>query len=144
MQLHIRPLNEDEIPNMVDVWVKAGLPYRPKGRDSIDSLRIQWRADPELFIGAFEGDLMVGVVLATDERRKAWINRLAVLPDARRRGVAKEIVAYCEKMFHERGRGIFCVLIESDNAESEELFEGLGYKHEKDIHYFAKRDSNEF
>lgn len=135
----VRGLREDEIEKMADVWARAGLPFRPTGRDSLESLRQQWRSQPRFFIGAFDGDELVGVAIATDDGRKAWINRLAVVPEAQRKGVARAIVAECERIFLDLGRVVFAIMIEGENEASENLFEGMGYKHEKDIRYYAKR-----
>lgn len=79
------------------------------------------------------------MAIATDDGRKGWINRLSVVPEAQGKGVARAMVAECERIFHELGRVVFCVMIEGENDPSERLFEGLGYKHEKDIRYYAKR-----
>lgn len=139
MAFTVRGLREDEIEKMADVWTKAGLPFRPTGRDSLESLRQQWRAQPRFFVGAFEGERMIGVAIATDDGRKAWINRLAVIPEEQGKGVAKAIVNECEKIFRDLGRVVFAIMIEGENDASEHLFEGMGYKHEKDIRYYAKR-----
>lgn len=139
----IRPLREDELEEMTRLWVEAGLPYRPKGRDSLDGLRTQRSRDPDLFLGAFEGSVMVGVVIATDDGRKGWINRLAVRPRYQKRGIGKALVAACEAALRKRGRGVFSILIEGRNDASEGLFLGAGYKDESYIRYYAKRDSDE-
>jgi len=135
----VRGLREDELDKMADIWVRADLPYRPTGRDSLENLRKQWMAQPRFFIGAFEDEALIGVAIATDDGRKSWINRLAVVPEERGKGVAKAIVAECERIFTEMGRVVFCIMIEGENDASEHLFEGLGYKHENDIRYYAKR-----
>lgn len=138
--LTIRPIEEDELALMVDVWHKAGLPCRPRGRDSPEELRRQHRDDPEGFLGAFVEGRMVGVVIASDDGRKGWINRLAVLPEARRRGVAKALVTAAEGVLRKRGRKLFAVLIEDYNDASMRLFRSLGYAREDKIIYFAKRE----
>ena len=139
----IRPLREEELEEMTRVWVEAGLPYRPKGRDSLDGLMAQLRRDPDLFLGAFDGPRLIGVAIATDDGRKGWINRLAVLPSHRRIGVGKAIIRECEAALRKRGRGVFSILIEGRNDASETLFLKSGYRDESDIKYYAKRDSED-
>lgn len=142
-RINVRPVLEDELEEMQRVWVESGLPVRPMGRDTIENLRTQRKSSPDLFIGAFEGDRMVGVVLASDDGRKGWINRLAVVPEARRRGVGRMLVDACEAALRRRGRGIFCILIEGENPASDTLFQDMSYKREDDIIYYAKRDSQD-
>ena len=118
------------------------MPYRPTGRDSLENLMQQRAAYPDLFIGAFEGDKLVGAAIASDDGRKGWINRLAVLPGAQNKGVGRAIVDECERALRKRGRGVFSILIEGDNPASEVLFLNMGYKRENEIIYYAKRDSD--
>ena len=139
----VRELTEEDLDQVPRVWVDAGLPYRPKGRDAPEGLRDQLRRAPDLFLGAFDGPDMIGVVIATDDGRKGWVNRLAVLPAYRRKGVAKALVDRCEEALRRRGRGVFCILIEGRNEASERLFLTSGYRDESDIRYYAKRDSEE-
>lgn len=139
----VRALSEKDLDQVPEVWMEAGLPYRPKGRDAPEGLRAQLRRDPDLFLGAFDGPKMVGVAIATDDGRKGWINRLAVLPSHRRLGVGEAIVKACEDALRRRGRGVFSILIEGENEASETLFLKAGYRSEHDIKYYAKRDSEE-
>jgi len=141
MALRIRPLREGELLAMTRVWELAGLPYRPTGRDGLERLQEQRNASPDLFIGAFMNGTLVGVAIASDDGRKGWINRLAVLPEARRHGIGTAIVEECERVLRARGRGVFSILIEGKNQTSEDLFLRMGYKLEDDIKYYAKRDS---
>ena len=139
----VRALSEKDLDQVPRVWMEAGLPYRPNGRDAPEGLRAQLRRDPDLFLGAFDGPKMVGVAIATDDGRKGWINRLAVLPSHRRLGVGEAIVKACEDALRRRGRGVFSILIEGENEASETLFLKAGYRSEHDIKYYAKRDSEE-
>ena len=65
--LSVRPLKVTELKEMVRIWIDSGLPRRSTGRDSMANLKEQWRASPELFLGAFDGDKLVGVVIVSDD-----------------------------------------------------------------------------
>lgn len=142
--MKLRSLQSKELALLVDLWREASLPFRPKGRDSLQNLRKQRLRDPQLFVGAFVNSQLVGAAIASDDGRKGWINRLAVAPDARGRGIATLLVRRCEDILRKRGRLLFCILIESYNDESMRLFEHLGYSKEDDIFYCTKRESKEF
>ena len=139
----IRPISTSEIPELLRVWSEAGLPIKPKGRDTVENLTMQIVADPDLFIGAFESGRMVGVIMGSDDGRKGWVNRLAVVPYARGVGLARTLVRRCEDALRARGRQILCVLIEEYNDASKVLFSSMGYVREDDIVYYAKRDGDE-
>jgi ribosomal protein S18 acetylase RimI-like enzyme len=136
----VRPLKESELDSMVKIWRLSSLPSRPRGRDNLKSLRTQRKASPKLFIGAFEHGTLVGASLVSDDGRKGWINRLAVIPEAQGKGIARRLILESEKALRARGRRLFCVQIESYNKASMELFERAGYKKEDDIFYFTKRE----
>ncbi len=140
----LRAIKPHEITLLARLWTESGLPFRPKGRDSLKNLRQQRLMDPELFVGAFVGPALVGAVIASDDGRKGWINRLAISPDARGRGIASMLVRHCETTLRKRGRLLFCVHIEGYNADSMKLFEHLGYRREEDIFYFTKREDDKY
>lgn len=135
----VRQLKLAEVPKMITVWKRAGLPFRPAGRDSLASLRSQARCSPDLFMGAFIEDELVGAVLGSDDGRRGWINRLAVVPEARGFGIGGRLVKACEKALRRRGRKLFCTTIEGSNEASMSLFEELGYKQEHGIVYLTNR-----
>ena len=138
-----RSITDEEVATAVSVWLDSGLPIKRRGRDTLENLRSLRDADPELFIGAFQGDRMVGVVLGTDDRRKGYVNRLAVVPHARRKGIAKMLVRHCEQVFKARGRQVLCTMIEEYNDSSKALFLEIGYKREDDIIYYTKREAED-
>ena len=140
----LRQIKASEIPILTRLWIDSGLPYRPKGRDSLANLRRQRLRDPELFVGAFIGRQMVGAVIASDDGRKGWINRLAVTPGARGKGIGGLLIRHCEEILRKRGRLLFCVHIESYNKESMLVFEHHGYRKEEEIFYYTKRLRNEY
>lgn len=141
--MEIRKLTINDYKEIVRLWTKAKLPFKPKGRDSKKAIAVQMGANPEFFLGAFENNQLVGTVIMSCDTRKGWINRLAVDPDYRRRGIAKALIAESEKVLRKYGVKIFCALIEDYNTMSRELFKKCGYVEHCDIIYFSKRDNAE-
>jgi len=141
--MEIRKLALSDYEEIIKLWPKAKLPYKPQGRDRKEAIAAEMKANPDFFLGAFEDDRLVGVVILSCDTRKGWINRLAVDPGYRRCGVAKALIAESEKVFRKYGFRIFCALIEDYNTSSKELFKKCGYVEHRDIIYFSKRDSDE-
>lgn len=139
--MEIRKLTINDYEDTVKLWIRAKLPFKPDGRDSRKALAMQMEANPDFFLGAFEGNRLIGTVIISCDMRKGWINRLAVDPEYRLRGVAQTLIAESEKILQKYGIKIVCALIEDDNAASKNLFKKLGYVEHNDIIYFSKRES---
>ena len=142
--MHIRELTLQDHDALVEIWTKAGLSYRPLGRDGKEYFQSEIARDTAVFLGAEVDGVLVGVVLGTHDGRKGWINRLAVLPDHRRRGIGKALVMEIEQRLNELGIKIVTCMIEGGNDASEDFFESLGYIGHPDITYYSKRQSSDW
>ncbi len=139
----IRRLTIDDYDAVIALWQRAGLPtVRPTGRDSRSEFERQLQHG-QIVIGLEDGDKLIGVVVATNDARKGWINRLAIDPDYRRRGYGEELVHAAEAALSELGLKIMAALIEDYNQASLGLFNKLGYGPHPEVHYVSKRDSSD-
>ena len=141
--IKIRELTIADYDKLIELWDEAGLPYRPHGRDRRDHIAHEIAGPCSIFLVAEEDGHIVGSVLGTHDGRKGWINRLAVHPDYRRRGIATRLVHEVEKRLAARGIEIVACLIEDWNTVSQEFFSALGYYRHADIHYYSKRKNAE-
>ncbi len=138
MAVRIRELRLADYPAIIGIFDVCGLTPRVRGRDSRRNMAKQLRARGNVYLGAFDGPRLVGTVLATHDTRKGWINRLAVLPEYRRRGIAQKLVRAAERGLRARGMEIFAALIEEDNVASQILFGELGYETQS-IRYYRRK-----
>ena len=142
--MDIRPLTPAHYEAMLSLWTEAGLSsLRPSGRDSRELVTAEMEKNPDLFLGAFDGEELIGVCIGTDDGRKGWLNRLAVPPQQRGKGVARSLIGATETALRKRGRRIIGVLIEEESEASLELFKTMGYTLHRDILYLSKRDGPE-
>ncbi|MCX8173930.1 MAG: GNAT family N-acetyltransferase [Thermoplasmata archaeon] len=139
----ISELKPEHYSQIVEVWKDAGLPFKPHGRDSFEEIRRQMERNPDLFIGVFIGEELVGVCIGTEDGRKGWINRIAVKKKWQRHGLASRLIAEMERRLKAKGLKIFCVLVEDWNQPSLALFQKEGYVLHKDIYYLSKRESQD-
>ena len=140
--MEIRRLTISNYKKLTELWSKASLPFKPQGRGSRETIVRQISANPDLFIGAFEDGCLVGAAILSSDFRKGWINRLAVDPSYRRRGIAEALIKESERILRKHGLRIFCALIEDSNVSSRTLFKKCGYIEHHDILYFSKRDGD--
>jgi ribosomal protein S18 acetylase RimI-like enzyme len=122
------------------LWEAAGLPIRPTGRDSREAFAEQIEGGTQSVIGLEQGGRLIGVVLATHDGRKGWINRLAVDPAVRRKGAGRRLIEEAERLLKAQGMSVIAALIEGSNRASLALFEQAGYETHPDLHYVSKRD----
>jgi ribosomal protein S18 acetylase RimI-like enzyme len=141
--MKIRKLSIANYEDMVDLWSRTELPFKPKGRDSREAVSKEIKSHPDFFLGAFEDGRLIGTAIISCDVRRGWINRLAVDAAYRNRGIAKALISESERILRKNGMRLFCALIETSNIASQELFEKSGYVKHRDIVYFSKRDSDD-
>jgi ribosomal protein S18 acetylase RimI-like enzyme len=139
----LRRLTIDDHAAILALWQRADLhSIRPEGRDSQSEFGKQF-AGGQIAIGLEEDGQLIGVVIATHDTRKGWINRLAIDPDHRRKGYGEQLVHTAEDALHKAGMHLIAAFIEEGNTASLTLFEKLGYAAHQHITYVSKRDSAE-
>jgi len=137
-EIEYRLIKPAEYDQLIYVWQNSGLSVRTRGRESREMILKQIEANPEFLIGAFHGNRMVGCVIASSDGRKGWINRLAVIPEYRNRGLARELIHKAEDILIESGVEIIACLILDDNPSSIKLFISEGYQDSRNVLYFRK------
>mgnify|MGYP006312689819 CR=1 FL=1 len=142
--LNIRPLNVADYEEMMALWRRSGLhSLRPEGRDSQAEIARQLESGVQTILGLESDAQLIGIVVATHDSRKGWINRLAVDPAYRRQGHAKRLVEAAERVLRAQGMRVIAALIENDNLTSLNLFQEAGYVEiDPEMHYVTKRDSD--
>ena len=135
-------LSVDDYEAVLALWQAAGLPIKREGRDSREQFAHQLAGDTQTVLGLREDGQLIGVVVATHDGRKGWINRLAIHPDYRRQGLGLRLITAAEEALHARGMQVIAALIEDWNKPSLALFERAGYLSHSDIHYVTRREGD--
>lgn len=139
MSIEIRQARLTDYREIIALWQRAGLSYEPEGRDSHAAIARQIEANGRLILLAQDTEgAAVGVVFGSHDGRKGWINRLAVDPAHRRKGIADRLVQAAEAALKRDGIAIVAALIEEPNPASMALFKSMGYSERRDIVYFRK------
>jgi ribosomal protein S18 acetylase RimI-like enzyme len=137
--LTIRPFRIEDYDAVIALWKSARLPCRPDGRDARSRIAQELSGSNAVFLVAEYQGKLIGSVFATHDGRKGWINRLAVAPSFRRRGIAGRLVWEAERGLHRAGIEMVACLIEDWNADSKRFFENIGYQRFDRISYFTKK-----
>jgi N-acetylglutamate synthase len=138
-EIEIRRAMKEDYDGMIALWTRAGLHHQPAGRDSRKNMEKELDDPGVDAMVALEGDDIIGTIIGTNDGRKGWVNRLAVDPDHRGRGIAKELVDRVEDSFRSRSLKLFCCLIQAENGPSQSLFEAIGYDRHPEVVYYSKK-----
>ena len=138
-KITIRILKPSEFNSLIDLWINSSLPIKPEGRDSEDNIKRQLQLNNNRFFVAEIKKELVGVIVASHNGRKGWVNRLAVLPKFRGKGIATSLMKKSEEFFLSNNIKIFACLIEDWNDQSVEFFLKKEYIEHKDIIYYTKK-----
>jgi GNAT superfamily N-acetyltransferase len=139
----IKKLNIYHYHQITGLWAESGLKFKPHGRDSQESMAKEMKLDGVQYFGYYENEVLLGVALANYDGRRGWINRLAIHPDYRGKGIAGKLIEECERFLKSKGAVVLAALIEDINEPSMTCFEKAGFVCEKEWLYFAKRESPE-
>lgn len=122
--IRVREFKIEDYDNLISLWKKAGLPYKPFGRDRRERIERELIRGKCVFLVAetTSSNRLVGSVFGTHDGRKGWINRLAVIPEYQRKGVASMLVEEVERRLCDVGIEIFAVLVEDWNTGSMRFF----------------------
>ena len=137
--LTIREMRGEDYDAVVEVWLLSGLRFSADGRDSREAVSKQLEDAASIFFVAELEGRIVATALCTQDGRKGWINRLAVLPEYRRMGIGGAMVREAERRFNALGLEVYSCLIMGDNLVSQEMFSHLGYRKQDEVLYFSKR-----
>jgi ribosomal protein S18 acetylase RimI-like enzyme len=135
----IRSGRQDEIPAILDVWRRAEAV--PGTTDTPADLEQLLRFDAEALLVGVAGPHIVGTAIATWDGWRGGIWRLAVLPDWRRRGVARALVDEAERRLRAKGVRRISVLAESANPRAVAFWDAcadMGYELDPGIRRYVK------
>lgn len=122
----IRPASPDEVHEVLALWPVAGENAdRPVDRrEAVDRLLAR---DPDSLLVARDGERIVGTVIAGWDGWRAHLYRLAVLPDHRRRGVARALLDAAAERLTALGASRLDAMVLDGNEDGGRLWEAAGY-----------------
>jgi L-amino acid N-acyltransferase YncA len=141
MSAEIKRLTIDYFDDILRIWDIAGLPIKPRGRESREQFAVEIASPHCAVYGLFENDRMLAVGIANWDGRRGWVNRVAVDPDRRGEGLAGVIIRECESFLRSCGAHVICALIEDINYPSISCFQKEGFRALEHIRYFVRYDS---
>ncbi len=132
----LRPCRGDDIETVLALWRDAEAVPRPT--DHVRALRLRLERDAGLFLLAWDGDRLIGSLMGGWDGWRGNLYRLVVLPEYRRRGVARRLVEAVETRLRALGAERVTSLIFVDEPGAVEFWNSVGYEPDPFVARYAK------
>jgi ribosomal protein S18 acetylase RimI-like enzyme len=121
----IRDCRPEDALAILELWRQAG--STPGTTDSVDAIRRLLASNCAFLLLAEVQGHAIGSIIGTFDGWRGNIYRLAVHPDYRRRGIARELVREAETRLRRMGGGRITALVEHDHPLATGFWAGVGY-----------------
>ncbi|HKO56123.1 MAG TPA: GNAT family N-acetyltransferase [Thermoanaerobaculia bacterium] len=128
---HLRPLTADDFETLYAAFREAFsdyvVPFAPTREQLLEMLtRRGWK--PELSVGAFDGERMVGFTANGFDGVTAYDSGTGVVPSHRRRGLSRAMFDWLIPRLRAAGASRYLLEVIETNKPAEELYRGLGFR----------------
>jgi ribosomal protein S18 acetylase RimI-like enzyme len=120
----IRRARDDELTAVLQMWQAAGV-TPPSVSDSIEGLTRLIREPAALLLVAIIDDQIVGSVIGGWDGWRGNIYRLAVIPEHRRKGIARRLFAEITKGLFAKGATRLSALVEHEHQWAMDFWDSV-------------------
>ena len=124
--MQVRPYQPEDEKAVIELWRRCHLvvPWNDPKLDIQRTLKV----NPELFLVGLIDEDIVATVMGGYDGHRGWVHYLAVSPDHRYKGYAREIMAVIEEELLERGCPKINLQIRTSNPDAIKFYQSIGYK----------------
>lgn len=132
--MNIRTLRQNEIPAVLELWRAAD--SSPSVTDNIEDISRILDREYAAFLVAEIGDRIVGSIIATFDGWRGIVYRLAVHPEQRRRGIARELTKAAEDTFVRWGVRRVIAIVDPTRPYAMSFWRAAGYTSDGMIRFY--------
>ncbi len=125
--MQLRSFAWGDLEAVLDVWRAAGPGIQLGRSDSPEEIQKKLSRDPDLFLVAEDRGRIIGAVMGGYDGRRGLVYHLAVLPEARHRGLGSKLMAELEQRLRAKGCVKYYLLVTPDNPLVLEFYRRLGW-----------------
>jgi ribosomal protein S18 acetylase RimI-like enzyme len=128
----IRPATPADAPSVLALWSRARS-QAATTPDTEEALRVLIERDPgALLVAEVDGEL-AGTVIAAFDGWRGNLYRLTVVPELRRRGIGRRLVAAGEQRLRELGARRVTALVGRPDERAAAFWEATGYPYDPHV-----------
>jgi ribosomal protein S18 acetylase RimI-like enzyme len=117
---------EQDMQKVLDLWTHAGPGVQLSRSDQTHEIRKKLKNDPDLFVVAELGDVLIGAVLGGYDGRRGMVYHLAVVNEYRNGGVGKVLMQELEDRLRSKGCLKYYLLVTKQNQEALGFYKKIG------------------
>jgi ribosomal protein S18 acetylase RimI-like enzyme len=136
-EVTIRIATRDDLPAVLGLWSRARSAAARTPDDVAVLDRLLERSPDALLVAELEGEI-VGALIAAWDGWRGNMYRLAVVPDVRRRGIARRLVETGHEHLRTQGARRITALVGSDESEAMALWRTTGYERDDLVVRFVR------
>jgi ribosomal protein S18 acetylase RimI-like enzyme len=121
----VRPFQAGDEEAVIDLWRRCDL-VRPNN-DPRKDIQRKLKVRPDLFLVGVQEGRIIASVMAGYEGHRGWLNYVAVAPDLRRRGFARQIIEEAERLLRAAGCAKINLQVRTTNRQAIEFYRRLGF-----------------
>jgi ribosomal protein S18 acetylase RimI-like enzyme len=130
-----RTCTSGDIEAVLELWTSS---TQGGSTNTAEAIQTFLDFDAELFILAHDEDKLIGTVIAAWDGWRANFNRLAVHPEYRRHGIARELVKRSEELLRQRGAIRVNAAILVDSEQALDFWRSIGYTRNESVEPYSK------
>ena len=125
LNIEIRPIKAIEHQQLIDLWLECGLTRSWNNPEKDIQRKLSFQ--PDLLLGAFQKEQLVGSIMAGYDGHRGWMNYLGVLPNFQRQGVGKKLVEAAENGLQKLGCPKVNLQLRYSNFVAQHFYRKIGY-----------------
>ena len=123
--MNIRPYQDRDEPEVIALWHRCNLVV-PQN-DPVHDIAVKRSMQPELFLVGTLARRIVSTAMSGYDGHRGWIYYLAVDPDCRGNGFARQMVARVEQILRTLGCRKINLQVRSSNQSVLSFYEHMGF-----------------
>jgi ribosomal protein S18 acetylase RimI-like enzyme len=121
----VRPFQAGDEEAVIDLWRRCDLVTLKN--DPRKDIQRKLKVRPDLFLVGVQEGKIIASVMAGYEGHRGWLNYVAVAPDLRRRGFARQIIEEAERLLRAAGCAKINLQVRTTNRQAIEFYRRLGF-----------------